>query len=86
VSVLHTQESEYGKEVAKWEPTPAQLAQRMAHPDPYPAMLYRGKRSEGGPIGYETLIVASEEERDRMASRGWCVHPDEAIEAQGEGS
>ncbi len=81
MSVIYTSESEFGKEMRKWEPTPEQLAERMVHPAPYPAMLYKGKRSEGGPITYETMIVASPDERDRMASRGWCTHPDEAIEA-----
>jgi len=77
MAILISSESEYGKELWKWEHTQAETMEN--HPEvrgmrpvgfqPYPAMMY--KATQQNPWRFEQHVVNSELEQRNMESRGF---------------
>jgi len=87
LSILHSPDSDYARERAKWECYPTVYSQTPGRNPSmfteYPLMIYRAKRPpQGGrePI-IEHVIVDNEQEERNMASRGFVRGPDHAVEA-----
>ena len=73
MSVVHPPESEYAKEMRKWEAFPSQYgpAGRPYEYKEYPVMMY--KITEINPLKYEYQQAADENEKRNFLSRGWAV-------------
>ncbi len=80
--VVISAESEYGKELAKWN--------KPYRFEPFPQMLYKAKKRDDGVVVVGDgeneilarecyLIVQSEGERQRAFEAGWREKPDEAL-------
>lgn len=94
MGIHHSPQSAFVKEMAKWEHRPVMIGDTMIMPipvdqggkanapfQPFPKMLYRAERADGGPQISGTLIVHSDTEEKRERERGWCEGPDAAIAA-----
>ena len=83
MGVVFTQESNYAKEMRRWE---AHHTQFGAPGRPYvfhefPKMLYRADRVDGKIVVNENCIVNDDDEQRNMQSRGFYLTQEGAIEA-----
>ena len=94
MGIAHSQASQYVKEMQKWEQRPVMIGDTMIMPlpvseggrmgmpfQPYPKMLYRAERADGGPKISGQLIVHSAQEEAAEVARGWCDGQEVAIAA-----
>ncbi len=84
MSVMWSPDSEFSKEMRKWETTHTIYGPpgRAAAFTEFPQMLYQAKRHvSGGPPIIEHFVVNDEQERRNMQSRGWVIGPDNAVTA-----
>jgi hypothetical protein len=86
-----TPESEYVKELAKWEIRPtalvsAEMIQALGRPlvppfQEYPKALYRAKAATGGPTINGYIVAQDEAHERRLLGQGWSLSQEAAIEA-----
>lgn len=94
MGIQHSQESAYVKEMQKWEARPVMIGSTMIMPisqseggkagqgfEPYPKMLFRAVRADGGPRIAGQLVVDSEREEKYQKTLGWHDGQKEAIQA-----
>lgn len=94
MGIQHSQASAYVKEMQKWESRPVLVGDTMimplppseggkaGHPfQPYPKMLYRAVRANGGPKIAGNLTVESEREQAYQETQGWHDGQEKAIQA-----
>src|SRR5437773_5830210 len=83
MAVIHSPESNYAKELVKWEAqvTSAGPGLRPYLKREYPQMLYRAARLDDGAFGIaETHLVESDLEASNYFSRGFHPTPLEALD------
>lgn len=84
MSVLHSPDSAYAKEMAKWESVPTRHCPEPLRPYqfyPFPAMFYRAERPPmGGQPVFEEMVVEDELQAGNMRSRGWGSGQAEAVQ------
>jgi hypothetical protein len=94
VGLIITEESELGKELAKWEQHPGRITQNPGNPykyRPFPKMVYKAiKRDDGRIVCNDPhdeqfsrrcqFIVKSEAELEKANRDGWRNTPTEAME------
>jgi hypothetical protein len=84
MGVVFTQESNYAKEMRKWEAHHTQFGapQRPYEFQEFPQMLYKADRDQSGAIVIaETCIVRDDDERRNMQSRGFYLQQADALQA-----
>ena len=84
MGVQWSADSDYAKELAKWEAVPTEFVRVPGRPfvhREYPKWLYRASRADGGPKITDSIIVESDTQEAAMLSRGFHVDQNEAIEA-----
>jgi len=82
--ILHSPDSEYAKEMTKWEALPSQLGegQRPYVYHEYPKMLYRAGRTPAGvPAIVDSHVVESATQEANLRSRGFHPGQDVALAA-----
>ncbi len=82
MSILISEDSAEAKERRKHEAQHTKFGDpgRPYEYHPYPAMLYKAGRINGGALGIiDRITVADEQQAANMKSRGYCVGPLEAI-------
>lgn len=75
MGVQHSQDSAYSKEARRWESTHTELGPPLKPPYVYqrfPAMLYKGVRTNGV-LTFESIQVGDETEERNMQSRGFVA-------------
>src|SRR5262249_55226254 len=82
--IVYTEESEYARELAKWEQFPTRLTASPGNPfryRPYPKMLHRAQRLPSGQVGCPLPMTSiSDADAEAFAKRGQLIVYDEAQE------
>jgi len=84
MGVVFTQESNYAKEMRKWEAHHTQFGapQRPYEFREFPRMLYKADRdAKGAIVVADNCIVGDEDEQRNMQSRGFYLTQQEALDA-----
>jgi len=84
MAVVYSPESKYAEEMRKWEGQYSQYGPpgRPYQHFEYPVKLSRASRPVGGgPVSFESMDAADEQEERNLQSRGFCRGRDTALEA-----
>lgn len=92
MGVVHSPESNYSRELARWNTPKSQGGMRPDGYEPFPKMLYRAKRREDGVVRVIDhtdpnhtrqckLVVRSESELEKAKRDGWRESQAEALAA-----